>query len=173
MKLTQSRLSYTGRADSRFVPSQWVMALLCNAISYWLEALLCNAISYWLDPNLESALTGKMTSLYWISTLLLVGLFSQESDASCGHSPTKIQNKATKELTLENSWGEPQILKENQINHVKMHDKFNSWYCLFGRLIHWPQDKMANILQKTFPNAFSRKKRLVLIHVENIAKCIF
>ena len=37
------------RADSRFAPSQWETALLCNAISHWLgaslESALCEAMS--------------------------------------------------------------------------------------------------------------------------------
>ena len=47
------------KADSRFVPSQWVTALLCNAVSYWLGA------------NLESALmlchVVKSLQLIWRS----------------------------------------------------------------------------------------------------------
>ena len=56
------------RADSRFAPSQWEMALLCNDVSHWLGAnlesrfassqwetmLLCNDVSHWLDASLES-----------------------------------------------------------------------------------------------------------------------
>ena len=62
-------------ADSRFAPSQWETALLCNDVSHWLgassksaladsrfapsqwkAALLCNDVSHWLDASLESAL---------------------------------------------------------------------------------------------------------------------
>ena len=34
------------RADSRFAPSQWEMALLCNNVSYWLGANLESALHY-------------------------------------------------------------------------------------------------------------------------------
>ena len=34
------------RADSRFVPSQWETALLCNDISHWLGANLESALDY-------------------------------------------------------------------------------------------------------------------------------
>ena len=48
--------AYDHRADSRFAPSQWETALLCNDISYWLDAspksalqlhcaVLCNKVS--------------------------------------------------------------------------------------------------------------------------------
>ena len=33
------------RADSRFAPSQWGMALLCNNVSHWLDASLESALS--------------------------------------------------------------------------------------------------------------------------------
>ena len=33
-----------GRADSRFVPSQWEMALLCNNVSHWLGTSLQSAL---------------------------------------------------------------------------------------------------------------------------------
>ena len=42
------------RADSRFAPSQWEMALLCNSVSHW----LCNSVSHWLGASLGSALNG-------------------------------------------------------------------------------------------------------------------
>ena len=61
------------KADSRFVPSQWVTAILCNDVSHWLGAslewddsmlaprqwemvLLCNDVSHWLGASLESDL---------------------------------------------------------------------------------------------------------------------
>ena len=34
------------RADSRFVPSQWEMVLLCNYVSHWLGAILESALGY-------------------------------------------------------------------------------------------------------------------------------
>ena len=38
--------SYQHRADSSFVPSQWQMALLCNAISHWLDAYLESTLQH-------------------------------------------------------------------------------------------------------------------------------
>ena len=38
--LSTGRLVNYSRADSRFVPSQWEMALLCNDVSHWLSANL-------------------------------------------------------------------------------------------------------------------------------------
>ena len=35
------------RADSRFVPSQWETALLCNDVSHWLGANLESALPEW------------------------------------------------------------------------------------------------------------------------------
>ena len=35
------------RADSRFAPSQWEMALICNDISHWLGASLESALKLW------------------------------------------------------------------------------------------------------------------------------
>ena len=32
------------RADSRFAPCQWEMALLCNDVSHWLDASLESAL---------------------------------------------------------------------------------------------------------------------------------
>ena len=41
------------RADSRFAPSQWQTALLCNDVSHWLGANLGSALSYhWCYANL-------------------------------------------------------------------------------------------------------------------------
>ena len=37
------------RTDSRFAPSQWEMALLCNDISHWLGASLESALCYVMD----------------------------------------------------------------------------------------------------------------------------
>ena len=36
------------KADSRFAPRQWEMALLCNDISHWLGANLESALSLWI-----------------------------------------------------------------------------------------------------------------------------
>ena len=51
------------RADSRFVPSQWEMALLCNDVSHW------------LGTNLESALTAILV-MSWIWHIILPSAIS-------------------------------------------------------------------------------------------------
>ena len=38
-------------ADSRFAPSQWEMALLCNDVSHWLGASLESALCIILEPS--------------------------------------------------------------------------------------------------------------------------
>ena len=38
-------LPCNGRADSRFAPSQWETALLCNDVSHWLGASLESALN--------------------------------------------------------------------------------------------------------------------------------
>ena len=45
LKTTQQ---YTFRADSRFVPSQWEMLLLCNGFSHWLCASLESALALYV-----------------------------------------------------------------------------------------------------------------------------
>ena len=54
---------YLHRADSRFVPSQWETALLCNDVSHW------------LGTNLESALpkdeTYQCTIFEWVAVTWL------------------------------------------------------------------------------------------------------
>ena len=37
------------RADSRFAPSQWETALLCNGVSHWLGASLKSALCIYVD----------------------------------------------------------------------------------------------------------------------------
>ena len=48
------KCSYTSlnRADSRFAPSQWETALLCNDVSHWLGVSLEYAVSLWLGASL-------------------------------------------------------------------------------------------------------------------------
>ena len=43
--LTKTEVDHKHRADSRFAPSQWETALLCNDISHWLGASLESALS--------------------------------------------------------------------------------------------------------------------------------
>ena len=47
----------SGGADSRFAPSQWETALLCNDVSHWLSASLESAQTghFWE----ESSVTGQ------------------------------------------------------------------------------------------------------------------
>ena len=40
VEISRNQAIYMFRADSRFVPSQWEMALLCNDVSHWLGASL-------------------------------------------------------------------------------------------------------------------------------------
>ena len=42
---------YAIRADSRFAPSQWERALLCNDVSHWLGASLESAPCYETDGD--------------------------------------------------------------------------------------------------------------------------
>ena len=71
------------RADSRFAPNQWEMALLCNDVSHWLGASLISALCWWnvkmhsiqrqccifttFSPNFSSVITSACTdmSLTW------------------------------------------------------------------------------------------------------------
>ena len=46
--LGSSIMAWRYRADSRCVPSQWEMALLCNDVSHWLGASLESALRYLL-----------------------------------------------------------------------------------------------------------------------------
>ena len=46
---------HIGRADSRFAPSRWETALLCNAISHWLGASLESALH--LFPMVQSIIS--------------------------------------------------------------------------------------------------------------------
>ena len=42
-------LMWWNRVDSRFAPSQWETALLCNDVSHWLGANLESALMEWCD----------------------------------------------------------------------------------------------------------------------------
>ena len=57
------------RADSRFAPSQWETALLCNDVSHWLGASLESALS-WLSGDL---LVRLLTSVRLLTCLLNSG----------------------------------------------------------------------------------------------------
>ena len=60
------------RADSRFVPSQWETALLCNDVSHWLGTSLESALKYahgsqfifhWCKLPIELPIIFRITSL--------------------------------------------------------------------------------------------------------------
>ena len=55
------------RADSRYAPSQWETALLCNDVSYWLDASLESGLILGLLPANERRLYFVTTSLIgWV-----------------------------------------------------------------------------------------------------------
>ena len=56
------RLNDPYRADSRFAPSQWETALLCNDVSHWLGASLESALSIYKHWRDESLLVPVMAS---------------------------------------------------------------------------------------------------------------
>ena len=45
-RCTSQKRELVNRDDSRFAPSQWDMALLCNDVSHWLGASLESALCY-------------------------------------------------------------------------------------------------------------------------------
>ena len=51
------------RADSRFVPSQWEMALLCNNVSHWLDTRLESALNH---PSCSAEITVKFHTWHHI-----------------------------------------------------------------------------------------------------------
>ena len=53
------------RADSRFVPSQWETALLCNAVSHWLGASLESALHILLCHSTGTAWIPKLPWCPW------------------------------------------------------------------------------------------------------------
>ena len=54
------------RADSRFVPSQWQTALLCNDVSHWLGASLESAL---ISIHLAIIGSGNGLSFIWCQTI--------------------------------------------------------------------------------------------------------
>ena len=83
------------RTHSRFAPSQWETALLCNDVTHWLgaslesasrfapsqweTALFCNDVAHWLGASLESA---RFSPSQWERALLpgkhtVLGLYSE------------------------------------------------------------------------------------------------
>ena len=82
-----------------------------------------------------------------------MGFLYQEGDTSCGHSPTKTQKESHKRTYLGKFMrGTP--------NPERKPDQSCEDAWLIQQLVPsvW-QDKMAIILQKTFPNAFSNKEK--------------
>ena len=59
------------RADSRFAPSQWGMALFCNDIPHWLRANLESAL-YCMDKSFHENFLETSTK----TTYLIVGIYS-------------------------------------------------------------------------------------------------
>ena len=60
----QNRKVRFHRADSRFAPSQWAMALLCNDVPHWLGASLESAlISYLVCWTLRIIMMSSLSSL--------------------------------------------------------------------------------------------------------------
>ena len=61
------------RADSRFAPSQWETALLCNDVFHWLGASLESALfKHWFRWQMETKLsTVQYLSQYWPSSILI------------------------------------------------------------------------------------------------------
>ena len=57
----------TSRTDSRFAPSQWEMALLCNDVSHWLDANLESAL--YIFSSSRNDLIAKVD---WIHSIALV-----------------------------------------------------------------------------------------------------
>ena len=56
------QLSASIRADSRFAPSQWETALLCNDVFHWLDASLESALTMPLGPD---ACFDAILVVYW------------------------------------------------------------------------------------------------------------
>ena len=66
----------TRRADSRFAPSRWEMALHCNDVSHWLDASLESALTRTVPPLVNGIIATPQvdpinkgcnyTSMHWI-----------------------------------------------------------------------------------------------------------
>ena len=68
------------RADSRFAPSQWETALLCNDVSHWLGASQESVLSMYgaLENFWHTVLSQAMQMVYYINTFWWLYLFVYE-----------------------------------------------------------------------------------------------
>ena len=68
---------WKSRADSRFAPSQWEMALLCNDVSHWLGASLESALEdcwhHWLTTKNTPANNTEVYTMYYSPKTKLLG----------------------------------------------------------------------------------------------------
>ena len=62
IRLVNFQHSETSRADSRFVPSKWETALLCNDVSHWLGANLESALNL-SKKHFSNGLIGEVVLL--------------------------------------------------------------------------------------------------------------
>ena len=154
------------RADSRFVPSQWEMAFLCNDVSHWLGANLESSLRY-IQQNITDlfcflwfwSVWGYrwLASYLWPVTIWTIQdhmelthwIFIQISLKFYPMGP--INNKSALVQTMAwYQWGWHAIIWTN--------DGLSYWriYASFGlnELTHWGWDKM-DILQMIISNAFS------------------
>ena len=77
------------RADSRFAPSQWETALLCNDVSHWLGA------------NLEPAL-GRLSTLSCnIANLIADDKNYSFTNSWCAHNPHHVYNNLPVDLYMD------------------------------------------------------------------------
>ena len=63
-------LPYWYRADSRFAPSQWETALLCNDVSHWLGTSLESALLIYMDAIEQNCHNSIVNPLEWVSDLV-------------------------------------------------------------------------------------------------------
>ena len=73
-------MNNTTRADSRFAPSQWEAALLCNDVSHWLGANLESAL-YYVNRYCITTITQRIEEI--LMYLLLVESFYQRNNTIC------------------------------------------------------------------------------------------
>ena len=142
------------RADSRFAPSQWETALLCNDVSHWLgaslasgradsrfapsqweTALLCNDVSHWLGASLESALLMYDIHLSMLFPTASLGL---EQSYDC----------------LDTSWV---IIKDNGWNlPLFVHNK--TWESVKHMHIYWNVLLVAALIKKRNQGLYSLRR---------------
>ena len=92
---------YMCRADSRFAPSQWETALLCNDVSHWLGASLESALHVWFktidDRSWVLGLPHLMFTLHYgvsvLRTLQKIRALSQYKDDLSWYGDSYIKDK--------------------------------------------------------------------------------